>query len=654
MLALIPFILFILLILIFHKWDNCWRSSALSAAIAWGTLLIIITEILSLFKSLTFNWVLGIWGLVGSGLCCVYLFSSIKKPESIARDRITRPSIISLALLLSIGLIFVLTGLIAIVSPANTWDSMTYHMSRVVHWIQNQGLAHYPTSILRQLHQNPWAEIAILHFQILSNGDRFANLIQWLSMIGASMGVSLIARQLGANLRGQIFSTVVSATIPMGILQASSTQNDYVVSFWLICFVYFASLMLNDRIKWTHLVRVGASLGLAILTKATAYIYAFPFLLWFILTRIKHLSWKSWKPIVIIAIVAVTINLGHYMRNFDLYGSPFGPGKEAAGFEYVNELFSIPALASNIIRNFALHIGTPIGLVNTIMERGIYLLHTLLSIDTNDLRTTWKEVDFHVGLLSNHEDFAGNPFHFLLIILTVVLCLASKRLRKQRNITIYLAANTAAFLLFSLIFKWQPWHSRLHLPLFILWSPFVAVVLSNIWNQKIINSTAIILILSALPWTIFNFSRPLFFSINEEKLKSGIIVFSSQNIWNTERIDQYFNNRPKLKNHYVEAAKFIKKAGCSDIGLYLGIDEWEYPLLVLLKKYCGKRARIEHVTVNNVSAAKSGKESFESFSPCVIISLQPKQSDKIIVGKEVFIQKWSSGPVNLFNRTLTE
>jgi hypothetical protein len=92
-------------------------------------------------------------------------------------------------LLLSIGLIFVLTGLIAIVSPANTWDSMTYHMSRVVHWIQNQGLAHYPTSILRQLHQNPWAEIAILHFQILSNGDRFANLIQWLSMIGASMGV---------------------------------------------------------------------------------------------------------------------------------------------------------------------------------------------------------------------------------------------------------------------------------------------------------------------------------------------------------------------------------------------------------------------------------------------------------------------------------
>lgn len=96
---------------------------------------------------------------------------------------------------------------------------MTYHMSRVVHWIQNRSIAHYPTHITRQLHQSPWTEYAILHFQILSGSDRFANLIQWFSMVGATLGVSLIAKQMGADLRGQFFAAVFSITIPMGILQ---------------------------------------------------------------------------------------------------------------------------------------------------------------------------------------------------------------------------------------------------------------------------------------------------------------------------------------------------------------------------------------------------------------------------------------------------
>ena len=36
---------------------------------------------------------------------------------------------------------------------------------------------------------------------------------------------------------GQILSAVICATIPMGILEGSSTQTDYTTSFWLVCFV---------------------------------------------------------------------------------------------------------------------------------------------------------------------------------------------------------------------------------------------------------------------------------------------------------------------------------------------------------------------------------------------------------------------------------
>jgi 3-methyladenine DNA glycosylase AlkC len=60
---------------------------------------------------------------------------------------------------------------------------MVYHMTRVQHWIQNRSVAHYPTHVLKELHRNPWAEYALLHFQVLSQGDRLANLLQWSSMM---------------------------------------------------------------------------------------------------------------------------------------------------------------------------------------------------------------------------------------------------------------------------------------------------------------------------------------------------------------------------------------------------------------------------------------------------------------------------------------
>ena len=157
---------------------------------------------------------------------------------------------------------------------------MTYHMSRVVHWIQNKSVWHYPTHILRQIELNPWAEFAITHLQILSGGDYWANFVQWFFMLGSLIGVSLIAKEFGADARGQVFATVFAATIPMGILQSTSTQNDYAVSFWLVCFVYYG-ILIQKATKWQYVLAFGASLGLAFLTKGTAYLYAIPFFIFF-------------------------------------------------------------------------------------------------------------------------------------------------------------------------------------------------------------------------------------------------------------------------------------------------------------------------------------------------------------------------------------
>jgi 4-amino-4-deoxy-L-arabinose transferase-like glycosyltransferase len=100
-------------------------------------------------------------------------------------------------------------------------------------------------------------------------------------MLGSLVGVSLIAQQLGGPPHSQVLATVVCTTIPMGILQASSSQTDYVVAFWLVCLVYFLGRLVRHRGSKHHSVDmlcVGASLGLAVLTKPTAYFIALPFI----------------------------------------------------------------------------------------------------------------------------------------------------------------------------------------------------------------------------------------------------------------------------------------------------------------------------------------------------------------------------------------
>ena len=135
---------------------------------------------------------------------------------------------------------------IAFFAPPNTWDSMTYHMARVAHWIQNHRVDLYPTQDERQIWKDPWAEYAILHLQLLSQGDHYANLVQWFSYAGSIIGVSLIARALGINRLGQIVTALVAATMPMSLLQATSTQNDLAAALWLICFIDRKSTRLNS------------------------------------------------------------------------------------------------------------------------------------------------------------------------------------------------------------------------------------------------------------------------------------------------------------------------------------------------------------------------------------------------------------------------
>ena len=637
MLCILPLIVLVLLILIVHQKENDLRSSILSAAIIWGLLVTAFTEILSALKLLTLPWLAGLYGCSNIILFYAY-FRFNKHQKSFGNISRIRSRSVSLILLLC-GAAFIIfaVGLTALIYPPNNWDSMTYHMPRVVHWIQNRSVDHYPTHYLPQLYQSPWSEFAIMHLQILSGGDAFANLIQWFSMVGSIIGVSTIAQQLGANCRGQIFSVVISTTIPMGILQGSSTQNDYVVSFWLVCLAYFVILTIKSQLTWFSLLGVSGSLGLAVLTKGTAYIYAFPFMIWFLASVIKSFTWKSWKYILFLFFVFIIINLGHYSRNFELFGKFIATGEH----KYTNELVSIASFISNFIRNIGLQIQTPIKFLDKWFEQIIYLIHKLIMIDISDPRTTWTGKQFFLITDSRlfHEDRAASPVHILLILFAILLGAIKRKLIQQKQLIIYCVIVTGCFMLFCLMLKWQPFNTRLHLPILILFSPFVGTIISKFFTRKIVYIISIILLTLSLHWTFHNLSRPL--------LGKG-------NIFKLNRIEAYMINRKDLRQPYIKAAEFLGSQDCSQISLSLYPNAYEYPLWILLQSQkFSKKVEIKNINVTNISSKKITLHSYRSFTPCAIISLESPQnyqeeiSKKIVINKEQYTNKFSSNQVTV-------
>ena len=187
------------------------------------------------------------------------------------------------------GAIFILVFATAIIFPPNTVDVLTYHLPRVAHWIQAGNVEFYPTNIERQLFNNPFAEYTILHLQILSGGDFYANLVQFFSFVSLGIVASLIAAKFRLDKFYQLLTVLIVSTIPIAILQASSAKNDLVVSLFICCFLYFY-IQAAENNELSNFIFAGLALGLALLTKGNAYLYCFPIGLFIFLSGFRRVK----------------------------------------------------------------------------------------------------------------------------------------------------------------------------------------------------------------------------------------------------------------------------------------------------------------------------------------------------------------------------
>jgi 4-amino-4-deoxy-L-arabinose transferase-like glycosyltransferase len=714
-----------LLMLMARREAGDWRRGLAYGAVAWGVLLVLITELLSPLEELNQAGVFVLWLLaaVGVGVALqvrqrgtavrqrhqrlgneptvpsappvtviwrehpkASLLSSLPPIQSPVPVHVTQTSERAQPVSVSpqpvdeapvpwliyvgwivVGLVLLSVAVLALVGAPNNFDAMTYRMARVAHWIQDQSVAFYPTANLRQLHTAPGAQFIILHLQLLWDSDRLANMVQWAALVGTVALAALLAAQLGANIQGQMLAGIFCCTLPMAILQASNTQNDLVCAFWLMAMTALGleaiknplveppkqvRVALAARLKplpWMAAAGSGAALGLAILTKGTAYLFALPIMVWLGVTVVRRFRKMGLALLGAAAVMALLINLGQYSRCQELFGSPLGPGHEQGDpggpdHPYYNGHWGVRALVSNVLRNAASELTSLPSIIpgthdaqlnsnaqfNSHLEGAVRMMHGWMGVDPDDTRTTWVGQTFgtiaQLGAFVHHEDIESSPIHLLLLYAVGVVLLVSG-LRGETKVWLLGACATAGGLLFCAVLRWQPNNAQMHLPLFMLWAPAAAAVLSRgkigPWLSYAL--CAGLLCVAAGP-VIWGRSHPMLGELS---------------IFTLDRRLQYFLNDPGLydSNNYVAQRVQRGRAGpvappgadpaatppdrptLTKLGYITDNNTYEYPLWILLHDD-DPRVQLEHIKVTNESQRYSKREPFASFKPELIITFK--------------------------------
>jgi len=505
------------------------------------------------------------------------------------------------------GILFLLliSFMTATLSAPNNWDGHSYHLPRVMHWIQNQAIHHYPTEMEKQLIFPPWSEYALAHLHLMWGSDALSNLVQWFSYLSVIIVCSYLGSLLGLSKREQVFAGLFSATLPMALLQSVSVQNDLVTSLWsLVSIVYILR-----QIQSIHQgllphpgdldnLFLGFSVGLAVLTKGTAPIYILPWMLWLLFVGIRSVQRKKiFISLGLVGLLALFINSGHFLRNFQLFGTPLST---PSGLALTNEQHSVQATISNLIKNLSLHIPLP-GRFTGLSYWVVDMLHKPLGIDPLEPKLSFEGSTFAAPILSNSEHVAGNPIHFFLLMGSLFFILKFQNNKSGNLIVPYLFSLIGVGLLFCFLLKWQQYHSRLHLAMFLMASPLISFGLEEKMSRTRFWEPLLI---------CFSFI-PLFFSKNHPWL-------GNQSIFMNSKQTQYFYERPHLLSQFQDLADELSKNPCRNIGLTDADHEtWEYPLWVMLKaKTPG--VNLEYHQVKRKSGVLTQSEKNP---PCVIVSL---------------------------------
>ncbi|GAA2717897.1 hypothetical protein ACFY2R_05155 [Micromonospora olivasterospora] len=524
-------------------------------------------------------------------------------------------------LLGTVGGLVLVELLIALLAEPNNFDSQTYHLPKVEHWVAQRSLEFWPTAIHRQVTIPPGAEYLLLHLRLFTGGDGLHNLVQWAAGVGCLLLATRIAAQVGGGRRAQALTAFVLATTPMVALQATSTQTDLVCAAWVACVATLALDGLRRRAGVGTLLLLGAATGLTAVTKTSGLIAVGPLLLlWGIgQLRLAHLGigqvtaaavadgsrpggrarragagpsgasgvLRAGAGSVLVLLVALVV-VGPFLARVQAeFGHPLGPPRLRESIP--TERHDPASVLVNALRIGHTALDTPLAPVRSGTAEAIMGGARAIGVDPQDRAITFGRENFPVPAWYPDEDRVAFPLAGALVLVGAALAVARPgRVSPAAAgaLRAYAVVVVTAVALHTAMIKWQPWGNRLLLYALVLAAPLAGLWLDALFRRRLApvpgpgsagrRSVAAGLAVTVLATSALAGVLALSYGFPRRLVGAGSVFTTSE--WDTR-----FLRRPQWAEEFRWAADAVRASGARRVGLVQQNDNWEYPWWLLLR-----------------------------------------------------------------------
>lgn len=457
---------------------------------------------------------------------------------------------------------FVYQAFIAIGTPPDNWDSMTYHLSRAAGWLQRHGVEYLPAHTERQNAFQPNAEMLILWtFSFLSR-DTFAAVPQLLSEAVLLLSVFGIGRRLGLSRPAALFPALLGATLTEVALQSVTTQNDLVAAALVLACACLA--LGRTRLE---LALAGVALGLALGTKLTA-VFALPVLVGLVLAGRERKAWPRTAATAAAWAVAgfVAFGLYGYAQNIAETGKLLGDPSASAHLQpdvtAGGTVSTAARIAWRLVDASGLHL--PGGVTSGIGDAGKAVFDGL-GIAANPASSTTTQFRFQVNGAADEDLSFFGPLGLLLLPLVVLRLAAAVRRRADARVALLAVAVPLFVVVLALAYRYNTWIGRFMIVPVALALPLAATAYDRrlLGRRVLAGGVALVGALTLALAHGYNKAKP-----------TGLD--SRPAVWTLSRARAQALTRPELTPALEGIDHFIP--GGKTVATILGEDDWDYPL----------------------------------------------------------------------------
>ena len=222
--------------------------------------------------------------------------------------------------------VLLLSVVLNYIVPPNNNDALSYHVARIVRWMQQGSTSPWETPFIWQLSFPLNAQLVYLWTLLFTNSDHFIAYIPMLAGLLTSLIIYLLAQELGFSRRNAVFSALIWLTLPVVQLHLTSVRHD-LISTWLFLSTFYFFHRWGKTRGFAYLLLSALALALVVGTNFSIAAYlpgmVLMLLLGFVFYRYSFKQILQWVGVTLLCFLLLSSPI--YVSNTIYFGSPLGP-----------------------------------------------------------------------------------------------------------------------------------------------------------------------------------------------------------------------------------------------------------------------------------------------------------------------------------------